>query len=182
MQVERVERLSVSEVSAMDRDRFVAAFGGVFENAPWVAGAAWESRPFADLPELHERMCEAVAAAPPERRLALIVGHPELAGREAAAGELSDASADEQASARLDRLDGTTLSRLRDLNGRYREKFGFPCVLCVREHGSVQNILAAMERRLRSDRATEIATCIDEIGRIGRLRLEQLVSDNGSGS
>lgn len=166
----------------MDRDRFVDVFGAVFENASWVAGEAWESRPFSDLRQLHERMCEAVAAAPPEQRLALIVGHPELAGREAAAGELSDASADEQASARLDRLDPATLARLHDLNRRYRERFGFPCVLCVREHGSVENILAAMERRLGGDRETEIATCIDEIGRIARLRLEELIADDGARS
>jgi len=35
-------------------------------------------------------------------------------------------------------------------------------------------ILAAMKRRLANDRATEIATAIDQIGEIVRLRLKDL--------
>ncbi|MGQ4828319.1 2-oxo-4-hydroxy-4-carboxy-5-ureidoimidazoline decarboxylase, partial [Enterococcus faecalis] len=59
------------------------------------------------------------------------------------------------------------------LNAAYRDRFGFPFIICVRLTDKA-GILAAMEARLAHDRATEIATALDEIGRIVRLRLEDL--------
>lgn len=179
--VESVALVTLDELNAVSHEAFVELLGAVFEGSPWVAEGAWADRPFASVARLHARMCDVVARAPNERREALIASHPELAGREAEAGELSAASRDEQASASLDRLDPATLSRLRDLNDRYGNKFGFPCVLCVREHGTVENILAAMERRLDNTREQEIETCIREIGKIARLRLEELVAANPPG-
>ncbi len=40
------ERISLSSLPEMDRDAFVAAFGGVFEHSPWVAEGAWAAAPF----------------------------------------------------------------------------------------------------------------------------------------
>ena len=63
-------------------------------------------------------------------------------------------------------------ARFHDLNARYRERFGFPFIICVRLTDKA-GILAAMAARLANDRDTEIATAIDEIGRITKLRLEE---------
>ena len=62
----------------------------------WRARAFAEG-PFAGVDDLHAALVAAVRAAPRERQLALIRAHPELAGREAQAGELTAASASEQA-------------------------------------------------------------------------------------
>ena len=68
---------------SVDREAFVARYGGVFERSPWVAEAAWEEGPFADTAALHAAMTAAVAGAPRAQRLALIRAHPELADRAA---------------------------------------------------------------------------------------------------
>jgi OHCU decarboxylase len=154
-------------------EAFVARYGELFERAPWVAHAAFAEGPFAGIDELHAALVAAVRAAPRERQLDLIRAHPELAGRETAAGELTDASAREQASAGLDRLTAREAERWSALNRAYRERFDFPLVVCVREH-TRESILAWGEERLAHERDEEIEVALGEIAKIARLRLEEL--------
>jgi 2-oxo-4-hydroxy-4-carboxy-5-ureidoimidazoline decarboxylase len=106
--------------------------------------------------------------------VALIAAHPDLAGRVAREGRLTPASRGEQAVAGLDRLTSAETARFDAANARYRERFGFPFVICVREHDKA-SILAALESRGAHDRAAEIATALAEIAKIARLRLEDAV-------
>jgi 2-oxo-4-hydroxy-4-carboxy-5-ureidoimidazoline decarboxylase len=121
----------------------------------------------------HADLMAVVRDATPEEQLALIRAHPALAGKAAVDGRLTDASAAEQASAGLDRLTQSEFDRFHALNAAYREKFGFPFIICVRLTDKA-GILAAMERRLANDRETEIAAALSEIGEIVRLRLEDM--------
>ena len=154
-------------------EAFVARYGALFERAPWVAHAAFAEGPFAGIDELHAALVAAVRAAPRERQLDLIRAHPELAGREAAAGELTEASGREQESAGLDRLTAQEAERWSALNRAYSERFDFPLVVCVREH-TRESILAWGEERLAHERDEEIEVALGEIAKIARLRLEEL--------
>jgi OHCU decarboxylase len=167
---------TIAEVDAMDEDAFVAALGSVVEHSRWVAAEAWRRRPFGSLAALRLAFESAIRTAPPERRLELLRAHPELAGREAAEGELTDASAREQRAARLDRLARGEKAALDDLNAAYRERFGFPFVACVREH-SVESLLAWGRARVERDAEAEEATALAEVGKIVGLRLRELVAD-----
>ena len=149
-----------------ERQDFVDRYGDLFEHSPWVVERAADRLPLEDL---HAGLMQVVHDASPEEQLALIRAHPELAGKAALA--LTEASAAEQASAGLDRLSQAEFDRFHALNAAYRDKFGFPFIICVRLTDKA-GILAAMERRLGNDRDTEIATAIHEIGEIVRLRLE----------
>jgi OHCU decarboxylase len=165
--------LTLTSINELDEDGFIAALGSLFEQSPWVARAAWSQRPFATIADLHAAFDAAMREAPREQQLALIRAHPELAGREAAAGELTAESSSEQASAGLNRLAPDDAAALRAANAAYREKFGFPFVVCVREH-TVQSIIANAHRRLARSRDEEIDAALTEIGKIARLRLEDL--------
>jgi 2-oxo-4-hydroxy-4-carboxy-5-ureidoimidazoline decarboxylase len=171
--------LAIADVNAMDQDAFVAALGPLFEHSPWVARASYERRPFASVADLHAALEGAMRGAPRERQIDLIAAHPELAGREARAGDLTEASTSEQARAGLDRLTAAEVDALRKLNRSYRERFGFPLVICVREH-TKDSILAWGEARLGHTRDDEIATALAEIAKIAALRLRDLVSDDGA--
>ena len=140
----------------------------LFEHSPWVEERA-DSRPSSG--DRHADLMAVVEDATREEKLALIRAHPELAGKAAIDGSLTEASAAEQASAGLDRLTPAEFDRFHALNAAYREKFGFPFIICVRLTDKA-GILDAMERRLGNDRDTEIATAIEQIGEIVRLRLE----------
>lgn len=168
------EKRSLDEVNRLGREEFVSRFGSVFESSPWVVERAWEARPFGDLSGLHGAMVEAVSEAPEDRRLALIRAHPDLAGKAAVAGELTPESTREQASAGLDRLTPKEYEAFTRLNIGYREKFGFPMIVCVREH-TKESILAQAEARMEHSREQEIEVALGEIAKIARLRLQDLV-------
>lgn len=157
----------------MERTPFVAALGGVFENSPWVAQAAWSARPFDSLTALHAAMVAVVRGAAPAQQLALLRAHPELAGREAIAGNMTEASEAEQGSAGLDRLTATELARIGELNRSYGTRFGHPFIIAVRNH-TKQGIFDAFERRLANSAEAERATALAEVFTITRLRLDAM--------
>ena len=171
-------RPSIAEIDAMDSETFVATLGSAVEHSPWVALEAWRRRPFGSLGALELSFEAAIRGAPRERRLDLLRAHPELAGLEAAAGELTGASAREQGSARLDRLAADELAALTALNADYSARFGFPFIACVREH-SVESLLAWGGARLARDPDAEAATALAEVCKIVGLRLRELVEDRG---
>lgn len=140
----------------------------LFEHSPWVEARA-DARPASG--NRHRDLMTVVHEATIEEKLALIRAHPELAGKAAIDRTLTQASAAEQASAGLDRLSEEEFARFHSLNAAYRERFGFPFIICVRLTDKA-GILAAMEARLGNERDTEIATAIAQIGDIVRLRLE----------
>lgn len=163
--------------SGMDRAAFVAAFGDVFEHSPWIAEAAFERgvRADADHAEgLHRALCAILREAPAEAQRALIEAHPDLAGRLARAGRLTAESSREQASAGLDRLTDRERARFTALNEAYQTRFGFPFVMAIKGRSKAE-ILAAFERRLENDAASEQATALAEIERIALLRLQDML-------
>src|SRR3954465_4379762 len=162
--------LALDDLNAMREDAFVAALGGVFEHSPWVARDASARRPFAAVSKLAGALEAAMRAVPRARQLDLIRAHPELAGREARAGELTAESAGEQARAGLDRLTASEVGELEALNAAYRERFGFPLIVCVREH-TKDSILAWGRERLSHTADEEVAIARGEIAKIPRLRL-----------
>lgn len=151
-------------------EAFVARYAAVVEHSPWVVERAAARRPFADLTE---GIIAVLEDATPDERVSVIRAHPELAGRAAIAGTLTEDSRREQASAGLDRMTVPEFERFHALNAAYRARFGFPFVICVRRTDRA-GILRAMAERLDNDRETELATALVEIGHIVRLRLETL--------
>jgi OHCU decarboxylase len=160
-------------VNELTREAFVDRFGPLFEHSPWVAEDAWSDRPFADDEELLEALESAMYSAPRERQLALIRAHPDLAGRAAIEGSLTNSSTREQASAGLDRLTPDEYGAFTRTNAAYRERFGFPFVVCVREH-TKESILRVAAERLEHTRDEEVRVALEEIAKIARLRLEEL--------
>ncbi len=139
----------------------------LFEHSPWVEARA-DAAPSSG--DRWANLMAVVREAAPEEQLALIRAHPELAGKAAIDGTLTEASAAEQASAGLDRLTPAEYERFHALNAAYRARFDFPFIICVRLTTKA-GILAAIERRLGNSRETEIAIAIEQIGEIVRLRL-----------
>jgi 2-oxo-4-hydroxy-4-carboxy-5-ureidoimidazoline decarboxylase len=170
--------ISHDELNTADRASFVAALGGIFEQAPWVAERAYAARPFATVADLFGAMAEVVAKASESEQAALIRGHPELAGRLARAGTLTGESRREQGGLGLDRLSEEAFARFERLNAAYRQRFGIPFIVCVRRH-TRDSILDSFERRLHNDVASERAAALEEIGHIARLRLVDAVDGPG---
>lgn len=164
--------------SRMERDGFVAQFGGIYEHSPWIAERAFELElgPAHDCaPGLANALARVFRTASEEERLSVLTAHPDLAGKLEAAERLTESSESEQASAGLDALTDVERERFTELNRQYTEKHGFPFIIAVRDHDK-QGILEAFERRIGNDRDTEFTTACKQVERIARLRIEALFS------
>ena len=171
-------RQSLDDLNRAAPGDFLSALGDTFELAPWVAEAVAAKRPFATVTALHEAMMGAVRAVPRDRQLDFLRGHPDLAGKAARSGAVTEDSRHEQASVGLDTLTEEEFARFHRLNDAYKAQFGFPFIVCVRRH-TRDSILNQFERRLRHDAATEFAAALQEISFITRLRLASKVSGEG---
>lgn len=168
--------LSMDQVNALSAGEFEATFGPVYEKSPWVAESAAACRPFKDIPKLLETMRQCVIEAGHEAQLALLRAHPDLAGRLAAQGGLTEESTREQRGSGLLDLDSAIMAKFRQFNEQYTQRFGFPFIICARLN-SVDTILAAFERRLPNDRETEFQTALGEVAKIAELRVRDLLED-----
>lgn len=163
--------------SHMPKALFVERFGGVYEHSAWIAEGAHDkglglAEDTAD--GLHAVMGKVLAAASDEAKLALIMAHPDLAGRLAQAKMLTEDSTAEQASAGLDKLTPAELARFTELNDAYKAKFGFLFIMAIKGR-SKADIVAGFERRLQNNREQEFAEALKQIGEIARLRLRDML-------
>ncbi|GAA6165754.1 allantoinase PuuE [Pelagimonas sp. KU-00592-HH] len=159
--------------SAMDKETFVSEFGGIFEHSPWIAEGAFdlELGPTHDTATgVHSALSRIFRSASQEQRHAVLVAHPDLAGKLAAAKRLTAESTAEQASAGLDALTDQERADFTALNTAYTEKFGFPFIIAVRDNTKA-TILEAFKRRVDNDRDTEFAEACKQVERIAELRL-----------
>ena len=168
--------ITLDALNAMDNEDFLRALGRTFEHSPWVAERAWSARPFRDVEALHAAMVGAVRHASRQEQLALLRAHPDLAGKAARAGAMTEASVAEQSSAGLDRLSDDEYDRFERMNGAYRAKFGFPFIIAARTHDT-RAILAAFAQRLQNTTEQELDAALTQVFGIARLRLEDLVDE-----
>ena len=166
---------------AGERASFLSLYGHVYEHSRGIAEAVWDAGLVEPLgtPEGMRAamiaMAAAVEAAPRDRQLALLCAHPDLAGRLAIRGELTSQSAAEQAGAGLGNCSTEEFERFTALNEAYKAKFGFPFIMAVTGRSRAA-ILAAFERRIAHDEATEFRTALDEVHMIAFLRAERAVT------
>ncbi len=160
---------SIADVNTLDRDAFVARFGDVYEQSPWVAEAAWRARPFAGRAALERAMREAVRQAGRDRQLELLRAHPRLGTRLA----LSACSRAEQAGAGLGELTAAERRELEALNDAYERRFGFPFILAVRAAGP-RSILESFRSRIGADPDAEFDESLSQVFRIAAFRLADI--------
>jgi OHCU decarboxylase len=173
---QRDEVFSIDQVNQMDGPEFVATFGPLFQGAAWIAEQAYQARPFEDVYDLRRAFHDVLFEAPPERQLELIRRYPDLAGAATREGRLPTQSVVDQAIAGLDRLSSDEYTSFDELNRAYREKFGFPLVVAVREN-TKETILKAGNARLQNSPAAEQAAALVEIAKIANLRLFDIVEE-----
>ena len=166
--------MRLEEANALGEREFIARLGASFEHSPWIAGEAWKKKPFRSVDQLYEAMMKIIRQATREQQLALLRAHPELAGAEASGGALTADSSSEQGRLGFTALTKNEFLRMGELNRRYREKFGFPCVVALGLHASRGSVIQQMEKRLENDPATELANALEQVGHIARGRLTKV--------
>ena len=159
--------------STMAQADLVAIYGGVYEHSPWIAEEACEQglRTDHDTAEgLSQALRAVVEAAGEDRQLSLLRAHPDLAGKLAVEGKLTEESTSEQAGAGLDHCTPEEFARFKTLNETYTEKFEFPFILAVAGYRRPE-ILETFERRVGNERDAEMREALDQVHRIALFRL-----------
>ncbi len=167
--------IALSRLNEFSDAEFVACLKDIFEHSPWVAERVAALRPFKSVRSLQVAMVHAVEEASQREQIDLICAHPDLAGKAARAGGLTDSSTSEQAGAGLDSLSDDEYSEFHTLNDRYKAKFGFPYILAVKGHDK-HSILKSFSTRLENDVEREQIEALKQIGKIARFRLEALLT------
>ena len=163
--------------SQMTQDRFVSLYGGIFEHSAWIAEGAFDlelGRAHDTARGLHNALARVFRSASDDQRMGVLRAHPDLAGKLAAAKRLTAESTSEQASAGLDALTDAERETFTRLNTEYVAKHGFPFIIAVRDHDKA-SILAAFERRINNDTATEFAEACKQVERIAEFRLMDIL-------
>ncbi len=168
-----------ASIDCEDRSRFVEAFAGVYEHSRWIAEMAFERLNGCEaltLDALAATMEDIVDKSTAEQKLTLLRAHPDLAGRLAMSGELTQASQREQSSAGLDQCTKSEFEKFTALNDAYKTRFGFPFIVAVSGMNR-QQILSAFEVRVRNSPSAEFETALQQVHRIARLRLEKIFNE-----
>ncbi|MFM8656208.1 MAG: 2-oxo-4-hydroxy-4-carboxy-5-ureidoimidazoline decarboxylase [Chthoniobacterales bacterium] len=163
----------LAELNAASEDDFVRAIGPIYDHSPHFAQRVAAHRPFADADRLRHALHQEVNHATEVEQMELIKAHPDLVGRAVLTAE----SKGEQAAAGLSDLTTEEVEAFRRNNAAYREKFGFPFIICARMNKK-DAILEAFPRRLQNDAAAEKKAALDEIHKIAALRLHDILWAN----
>lgn len=158
-------------LNQMNQAEFTEALGSIFEHTPEIAAQAWLERPFDDVAKLHQVMATITENMSESDQLKLICAHPDLGSK----FKMAEASVQEQSTVGLDQLSSNEYSRFQQLNDAYKQKFGFPFIIAVRNH-TKDSILAAFEQRLENTITLERKQAIAEIIEIARWRLVLAIS------
>ncbi len=162
--------------SDMGRDEFIARFGGIYEHSAWIAEQLWQN----GLDESHNTpeglalaMREVLKKASDAQKLALIRAHPELAGRAAIGGKLTQSSKSEQSGAGLTSCSRAEFEQFQSLNAAYNARFGFPFIIAVKGR-TRREILAEFTKRLANSPTKEFQSALEQINKIALLRLREM--------
>ena len=166
----------LAEVNAMTQDEFVSTFGSIYQGPSSFLEKAWDRRPFTDTPDLRRAFQQALFSSSSEDERQLIAAYPDLGSDAVASGTTGTESRAEQATLGLTHLRDDEHLELGELTSAYRERFGFPLVVSVRDRGSFDQVLREGRERLENSPAQEHATALVEISRIASHRFDDLLA------
>jgi 2-oxo-4-hydroxy-4-carboxy-5-ureidoimidazoline decarboxylase len=169
-------KLSLNFLNHCAKNEFQQSLAGLVEHSDWVVTAVMLHRPFASRAELLQALMDVITDASPAVQIKLLNVHPELAGQEAMASTMAEASSREQSRLGLTELNVAQFLRLKALNSSYRSRFGYPCVIALRLHDSLETVFDAFQQRLQNSPDVEIAASLQQVRAVVEGRLATLIS------
>jgi uric acid transporter len=171
------DTVRLDQVNQMSREQFVETFGGLFQGPRWVVERAYSQRPFRDTHHLRRSIQEALFSASPEEQRQLIEAYPQLGSAVVAQGLTGEESLRDQSSRGLHRLGDMEQEELAELTEAYRDRFGFPLVICVRDADTFDKIVQEGRSRLANCEHQEHAAALLEIAKIAGHRFDDFLAE-----
>jgi uric acid transporter len=171
------DTVRLDEVNEMTREEFVQTFSGLFQGPEWVVERAYDFRPFHDTQNLRRSFQEALFSATPEEQRELMEAYPDLGSALVAEGLTGEESLKDQSARGLNRLGDVEHDELATLTQAYRDRFGFPLVICVRDVDSFDKVLEQGRARLGNAETQEHAAALLEIAKIAGYRFDDFLAE-----
>ena len=161
---------SLDKVNKLSKSDFISIFGNVFEKTDWIAEKAYALKPFNNFQELFSKMMEIFENSKKENHLEILNAHPNLVIEK----KLTDDSKKEQNSANLNQCSEEEFKEFKDLNQKYKKKFGFPFIIAVKGKNR-QEILVNFRKRIINTIDLELEEAKQQVKKIATFRLREII-------
>ena len=161
-----------NKIDKLSKSEFTEVFGNIFENAAWIAEKLYEQKPFKNFQELSEKIMSIFENCDQQNKFKILNSHPDLADK-TKISSLTPDSNKEQVNAKLDQCTKDEYNEFKNLNLKYKNKFGFPFIIAVKEKNKLE-ILESFKKRIILSKETEFNEAIKQVKKIASFRLDEL--------
>ncbi len=169
--------MGIDDVNTMSRDKFVAAFSGVFNTQTWPLEQAWEQRPFANAHELRDAIQEAILTGKHDLQEALIRDYPDMAQLLGAGDDDEQVVTKDIGSLALESATVDELDEVARIAGEYERQFDMPFIGYLGPLDSTQQIIASGMRRLANSPTQERVVALSQVVEIANDRFDIMLAD-----
>jgi len=163
---------TIDKINKSSQSEFIKIFDNIFEKAKWIAEKLYTQKPFSDFEELSSKILNIFETATKEKQLKILNSHPDLADK-TKIGSLTTESREEQSNAGLDQCSEEEFIEFKNLNEKYKKKFGFPFIYAVKGKSKME-ILSNFRRRISYDIKDEFIEAKKQVKKIASLRLNEI--------
>ena len=162
----------INKINKLSESEFIKVFANIFENSIWIAEELYTQKPFNDFEELFSKMLDIFENTSKKKQLIILNAHPDLADKTKIIS-LTPNSKKEQTNVGLDQCTEEDFREFKNLNDKYKKKFGFPFIYAVKNK-SKKEILSNFRQRVSYDISVEFIEAKKQVKKIASLRLNEI--------
>ena len=166
----------INKINKLPQSEFIKVFANIFENSSWIASNLYKEKPFNNFENLFSKILAIFDNATKDQQLKILNAHPDLADK-IKMDSLSSDSKKEQINAGLDQCSKKELNEFKDLNYKYKKKFGFPFICAVKGKSKIE-ILSNFRQRVSYDINVEFNEAKKQVKKIASLRLNEIIKND----
>ena len=165
--------ITINKINNLSQREFIKIFANIFEKAKWIAKRLYDQKPFNNFEDLCSKMLAIFENASKEKQLKILNNHPDLADK-TKVNLLAPDSKKEQSNAGLDQCSKKEFSEFKNLNDKYKKKFGFPFIYAVKDKSKIE-ILSNFRQRVSYNINVEFTEAKKQVKKIASLRLNEIM-------
>ena len=162
----------INKINKLTKSEFIKAFGNIFENSSWISEELYKLKPFDSFKDLTTKILDIFENTTKEKQIKILKAHPDLADKTKIISLTTD-SKHEQSSVGLDKCTPGEFAEFKNLNFKYKKKFGFPFIFAVKNKSKIE-ILASFRKRISCDINIEFEEAKKQVKKIASLRLNEI--------
>ena len=162
----------ISKINNLSKSAFTEIFGNIFENSSWISEKLYKLKPFDSFEDLSTKILDIFENTTKENQIKILRAHPDLANKTKIRSLTTD-SKNEQNLAGLDECTLEEFSEFKNLNFKYKKKFGFPFIFAVKDKSKLE-ILSSFRKRISYDINIEFEEAKKQVKKIASLRLMEI--------